>query len=282
MKLLVVNADDFGRSHGVNAGIVRAHREGIVTTTTLMTNTRHTDEAIGLARANPRLDVGVHLVITFARPLSDPAEVPSLVEKGGAFPQRASAIVGKGRVRAEDVLREFRAQYARARELLGKEPSHFDTHHFVHDDPEISWAFAELGRETGAIARQHTPEQRAAYRGQGIRTSDRFCRSFQFEGNIDVPALERILAEIAAHGDGSTELMCHPAEPDEELLSGSTYARERGVELATLTDPRIRAAVERNGLTLSTFVDLGGRADRAASGTERSTGADATGPAKAI
>lgn len=256
MKRLIVNADDFGRSRGVDAGIVRAHRDGIVTATTLMTNTAHSEDAAALARANPRLDVGVHLVLTFARPISDPAAVPSLVEPDGAFAQRPSAIVGKGRPRAEDVLREFRAQYARARDLLGKEPTHFDSHHFVHDDPEISWAFAELGRETGAVARQHTPAQRDAYRAQGIPTTDRFCRSFQFEPNIDVPALERILAEVAAQGDGSTELMCHPGEPDDELLSGSTYARERAVELATLTDPRIRAAVERNGLVLSTFEPL--------------------------
>lgn len=255
MKLLIVNADDFGRSRGVDAGIVRAHREGIVTATTLMTNTAHSEDAAALARANPRLDVGVHLVITFGRPISDPAAVPSLVESDGTFPQRPSAIVRKG-IRAKDVLREYRAQYARARDLLGKEPTHFDSHHFVHDDPEISWAFAELGRETGAVARQHTPAQRHAYRAQGIPTADRFCRSFQFEPNIDVPALERILAEVAAQGDGSTELMCHPGEPDEELLSGSTYARERAVELATLTDPRIRAAVERNALVLSTFEAL--------------------------
>lgn len=248
-----MNADDLGHSPGVDRGIIAAHERGIVTAATLMTNTNDAEHAAALARTTPTLDVGVHLVLTFARPLTDPALIPSLVEPDGSFPRSLSAIVGRGRVRAEEALTEFRAQYARATSLIAREPTHVDTHHFVHDEPALEWAMGELARETGAVARQQSPRQRDALRGRGVRTTDRFCRAFQFEGHIDVAALVTILAEIASWGDGSTELMCHPAEPDAALLSGSSYARERAVELATLTDPRMRDALRDHDLVLSTF-----------------------------
>ena len=254
VKRLIVNADDLGRCPGVDAGIMSAHREGVVTSSTLMANSPDAEHAAGLARSTPSLDVGVHLVLTFARPLTDPARIPSLVESDGAFPSRPGPVYG--RARADEVLVEYRAQYARARELLGRTPTHLDSHHFVHDDPEVGRALGELARETGAAARMQGDAHKAAYRALGVRTPDRFCREFQFSGNIDVPALEAILGRIAEAGDGTTELMCHPGEPDAELLAHSTYASERATEVATLTDPRTREAIARHGLELATFADL--------------------------
>ncbi len=254
MKRLIVNADDLGRCPGVDAGIMRAHRDGIVTSATLMANSPDAEHAARLARAAPSLDVGVHLVLTFARPLSDASRIPSLVEPDGAFPSRPGPVLG--RARADEVLREYRAQYARAWELLDRRPTHLDSHHFVHDDPEVGRALGELARETGAAARVQGPGHKRGYRAMGIRTPDRFCREFQFTGHIDVPSLEQILGRIAKAGEGVTELMCHPGEPDAELLAHSTYATERAVEVETLTDPRIRAAIAGLGLELATFADL--------------------------
>src|SRR3989442_15160711 len=77
VKRLIVNADDFGRSAGVDRGIIRAHREGIVTSTTFMANAPGAEMAAALARATPTLDVGVHLLLSYARPLTHPATVPS-------------------------------------------------------------------------------------------------------------------------------------------------------------------------------------------------------------
>src|SRR5687768_12924691 len=82
---LIVNADDFGYAESVSAGILRAHRDGIVTATTFMTNAPHTDDAATLARATPSLDVGVHLVVSFGRPLTDVERVRSLVDGNGRF-----------------------------------------------------------------------------------------------------------------------------------------------------------------------------------------------------
>lgn len=257
MKRLIVNADDFGRSPGVDAGIVAAFERGIVTATTLMANAPGAERAAGLARERPVLDVGVHLVLTYARPLSDPASIPSLVDPDGAFPRSPSAILGMERVRAEEALVEYRAQYERVRELLGHAPSHIDTHHWVHDEPALEWAVGELALEMGCVARQHDAAQRERLRARGVRTTDAFCRAFQHGKNVEVDSLLKILRGISADGPGSTELMCHPGEPgDKELLATSAYAKERPVELATLTDPRVREAVSELGFTLSSYKDL--------------------------
>ncbi len=128
-----------------------------------------------------------------------------------------------------------------------------DTHHWIHDHPALSWAVAELARETGAAARTHTPAQRDEYRAKGVRTPDHFTREFQHPGHI---GLDDLLALLGRLDDGITELMCHPGEPDAELVATSAYARERPLELAVLTDPRVRNALERERITLTTFAEL--------------------------
>jgi len=251
VKRLIVNADDFGRSAGVDRGIIRAHRDGIVTSTTLMTNAPQAEDAGALARATPTLDVGVHLVLTYARPLTDPARIPSLVRADGSF-GRPSELLAR-EIERDEALIEYRAQFARAGKLIGHAPSHIDTHHWVHDHPALSAAVCQLAVETGAAARTHTPRQRDEYRAKGVRTTDHFVREFQHPGHIE---LADLLAVIARLEDGVTELMCHPGEPDLELVATSAYGRERPIELATLTDPRVRAALERDHIALTTFLAL--------------------------
>ncbi len=251
MKRLIVNADDLGRSAGVDRGIVRAHREGVVTSATLMANAPGAGHAAALARQTPTLDVGVHLVLTFARPLADPSRLRSLVRPDGSF-GRPSELLARDLDR-DEALVEYRAQYARAREILGREPTHLDSHHWVHDHPALSWALCKLARETGAAARIHNAEQRDAYRAMGVRTPDRFIQDFHRDEHIDVDSLVSIITGL---DDGTSELMCHPGEADPELLAGSAYAHERERELATLTDARARDALERGGVTLTTFAAL--------------------------
>lgn len=256
MKRLIVNADDLGRSTGVDAGIARAHRDGIVTSATLMTNGAGAESGAAVARRHRSLGVGVHLVLTHARPLSDAKTVPSLVEPDGSFPRSPSRIIGKGRARTDDVLREFRAQYERGRTLIGSEPTHIDTHHWVQGDPAVFEALLALARETGTAARHLDGGERERLRAAGVRTPDRYVRDFQGPRPLGVTALLALLERIAGGGEGSTELMCHPGEPDPELERTSKYARERPIELATLTDPAVRAKVVELGFVLSTYADL--------------------------
>ena len=250
-RRLIVNADDFGRAEGIDRGILRAHRDGIVTSTTLMTNAPATDHAAWLARESPSLDVGVHLVLTYARPLSDPARLRSIVREDGGFPRPTELL--ERAIDRDEALLEYRAQFARARELIGRAPTHVDSHHWVHDHPALSWALCELARETGAAARAHDPKQRDDYRSSGVRTPDRFIRAFQHEGNVGVDSLAAIIESLP---DGTSELMCHPGEPDRELSATSGYATLRPQELATLTDPRVRALIAREAIVLTTFAAL--------------------------
>jgi predicted glycoside hydrolase/deacetylase ChbG (UPF0249 family) len=245
---LIVNADDFGYTPGVTSGIARAHREGIVTATTMMANAADTDGAAGAARADRTLDVGVHLVTTYGRPLTPVAEVSSLVDETGHFPRLAD-LLRTGAPVAAEALVEYRAQYRRVRELIGREPSHIDTHHWVHDLPALEDAVLALAKETGAAARTHDGRQRARFRDAGVRTPDRFVREFQHGGAVEIGSLLDLLERLAEDA-GTAELMCHPAEPDEALLRGSSYAADRAVELDTLTDPRVKQEIERLGIEL--------------------------------
>lgn len=254
MRRLIVNADDFGRARGVNTGVLRAHRDGIVTAATLMVTTPGTDDAARVARAAPSLDVGVHLTLTYGRPISDPATVPSLVQRDGSFPRVPGAFLGTSRAKRDEAAIEYRAQFARAQELIGRSPTHLDTHHWLHDDPALEWAIVALARETGAAVRPHDDAQRDRLRAAGIKTVDHYRRDFQHEGHVDLATLERILADL---GDGVTELGCHPGEPDPELERTSTYAALRVTELATLTDPRTKAAIARAGITLVDYTAVG-------------------------
>ncbi len=253
MKRLIVNADDFGRAHGVNSGILRAHRDGIVTATTLMANAACADEAGRFARETPSLDVGVHLVLTYGRPISDPERVRSLVDRDGHFRRAADLLDGESTPDGDEALAEFRAQHARTSVLIGREPTHLDSHHWVHDVPTLEWAIASLAAETRAAVRPHDDAQRGRLRAAGARTVDRYRRDFQHQGHIDVASLERILGEIR---EGLTELGCHPGESDADLVATSTYAADRAVELATLIDPRSRQAVARCGIALARYSDL--------------------------
>ncbi|GAC1492709.1 MAG: chitin disaccharide deacetylase [Candidatus Limnocylindrales bacterium] len=252
MKRLIVNADDLGRATGINAGIARAHRDGIVTATTFMVGAPASLAAGLLARELPGLDVGVHLALTYGRPVTGPSRIPSLVDPGGAFPTRSEAFLGTGRAVPEEALIEYRAQFERARDLLGRAPSHLDSHHWLHDEPALEWAITELAGEVDVPVRQHSAAQRDRFRAAGLRTTDVFRRDFQHGGHIGVP---RLMALLGANTVGVTELMCHPGDPDAELAATSAYAADRTVELATLCDPAVVAAVRDLGITLATFAD---------------------------
>ena len=249
MRRLIVNADDLGRSRGVNRGVLLAHKNGIVTSTTLMANADAAEDAAWLVRDQKRLGVGVHLVLTYGKPLSPAGAVPSLVREDGSFPPRPHLV--RGKLRGEEVLAEFRRQIDHVTKLLGWPPTHLDTHHFVQDEAEVRWAFSTVAKERALPVRQQSFAQRDAFRKSGLRTPDQFVRDFYGAEAVTTTAMLGLLSRIA---DGTSELMCHPAEVDEALLT-SSYARERHTELATLTSAEIIAAA-RERFELITFAQL--------------------------
>ena len=230
-RRLIVNADDFGRSERINAGIVRAHVDGVVTSTSMMVRWPAAEEAARLAEEHPRLAIGLHL--DFGESVMRNWEWESLYE-----------VVD---LRDEQALRdEAAAQLARFRELLDRDPTHLDSHQHVH-----------MGEEPAVVARELAAELRVPLRALPGR-SPMHCGKFYgrtregeaFPEGIDVETLLQIIRELPL---GTTEVSCHPGEAGVE---DATYAAERELEVTTLTDPRVRECLETSGIELISFDDL--------------------------
>jgi predicted glycoside hydrolase/deacetylase ChbG (UPF0249 family) len=230
VKRLIVNADDFGRSPGVNLGIVEAHRDGVVTSATLMVNHAPAAAAARLAHDNPRLGVGLHFAVTGGVPTLPPSEVPSLVDAAGRLPAKPE---GLARARHDEVLAEARAQLERFRHLLGRAPTHLDSHHHAHRLPVVLDALLTVAGEAGLPLRNASAPVGERTRASW-RAHDRSVRGVVLRRSATLAGL---LAVVSKLQDGTTELMCHPGHADPELLASSGYATERERELAILKSP---------------------------------------------
>ena len=264
MRKLVVNADDFGFTRDVNQGIVEAHRDGILTSTTLMATGAAFDDAIRVARENPGLDIGVHLVLVGGPPF--PITMAQLL--------RAIML---GRLR---IYEELRAQVRRVLDA-GVEPTHLDTHKHTHLLPPVLDAVARLSEEykipwvrrpfdlplTAAARPGVEWAKRATSQALGVMRSrftrvlaSRGCRStdhfagFQITGRYNAEELAQL---IRALPEGSTEFMCHPGICGEELRGAHTRLKEsRERELRALTSPEVRVALAESGVELVSYQGL--------------------------
>jgi len=233
VKRLIVNADDFGLCGGANLGILQAHRTGIVTSATVMVNMPGAAEAYELARHTPTLGVGVHITLTGGRPVAE--GVDSLCGPDGAFLKLPQLME---RARPGQVECEVRAQVD-AFLASGLKPTHLDSHHHVHMHlPAAGAAVDAVAAELGVPVRRAGPGFIGVFYGKAAIT------------------VERLLQILAGLPEGTSELMCHPAFLDPLLLSSSSYARERVVELATLTDPLVLEAVRSHCVTLTNYREV--------------------------
>ena len=231
---LIVNADDFGFTRGVNEGIVRGHREGIITATTLMAHGPAFDHAAELARANPSLDVGVHLV---------------LWPGGGSLPRRLPAFVARGLLSSPAAVE---AEFSRQVEKVmgaGLRPSHLDTHKHVHVFPRVMRAVARVAARF-RIRWVRRPLFRRQISAYGLLTPDHFL-GYRLTGRM---TRDSLLAALQRLKPGLTELMCHPGLYDDELERAPTrLKRQRQIELEALTSPEARQLLHRNGVELVSF-----------------------------
>jgi predicted glycoside hydrolase/deacetylase ChbG (UPF0249 family) len=248
-RRLIINADDLGRTPGINEGIFDAHRRGVVTSATMMVNYGPAEAVPALSAKSPGLGIGLHVQVTGGAPALPKERVRSLVDDAGRLPAKPE---GLGGASAPEVLEEAREQLARFRKIMNRDPTHFDSHHHSHRTPAVLEALVALGRETGRPVRAASPEVAARLRREGIRTTDHFVEDF-YDRGVTIDAL---LAIVARAAEGTTELMCHPAVVDEELRSTSGYAEARTRELEVLTDPRVREAIDRAGIRLIHFGQL--------------------------
>ena len=227
MKYLIVNADDFGHSRGINRGVVEAHTRGIVISASLMVNRPASAEAAQLARRHPALGVGLHLNLTNeGDPVVDLEDVAA-------------------------VEREIRGQFACFLDLVGELPTHLDSHQHVH-----------LLDHVEPVVQALAAEHRLPLRG---RSGVDYFGSFYGQSDdgtpypelITVEALIRVLAGLAGSAAPATELACHPGYVSDDLVS--VYHAEREQELQALTDPRAAAALAELGLALISYRDLARR-----------------------
>jgi predicted glycoside hydrolase/deacetylase ChbG (UPF0249 family) len=260
LKKLIVNADDFGFTRDVNAGIVEAHRRGILTATTIMANGAAFEDAVRLAGENPELDVGCHLVLV---------QGDSSLTPGTPLPATLGQLlqaVALGRIRPYE---ELAAQVRRI-VASGLVPTHLDTHKHTHLLPSVLEAVARLSEEygipwvrrpfdygsTSLIGRclhlMGGPFRRVLGR-HGCRATDHFA-GFQMTGHFGPAELAALIHRLP---DGVTEFMCHPGHCGEELRAAATRLREsRERELAALIDPATRSALIEAGVELTSYRSL--------------------------
>jgi len=275
-KRLIVNADDLGRTSGVTEGVLRAHREGIVTSATAMMNF---SGAAALARAKdecPRLGLGVHFVFTSGRPLLPPEWVASLVDEHGDFTSQDAIFANPERVDLAELQSELKAQIRTFQNVTGRLPDHLDAHHFVHLLPPFFAVYLDLAAEFKLPARIPFPRQdapppagllrlppgqvasvlaadRALLQAKPARGPDHFIQSFFGDEALNLGYLLGLLRGLP---EGTTEMMTHPGLADETLRAESTYALQREKELALLCDPAIRRAITDLGIELVTFSSI--------------------------
>lgn len=275
-KYLIVNADDLGMSPGVNRGILEAHEQGIVTSTTVMINMPAAEAGIRLAQQRaPRLGLGLHINLSFGAPVSDPARVPSLVLPDGQFCATYEALIERlPSFRSEDLQAEITAQAARFVRLAGGPPDHLDSHHGVtYMHPAAFDVMLRLAAHYQIPIRNgewflsdeavgHLPPSpdgllvhrlRAVYVANPRPRWPLPCPVSELPFYGEGATLENLLGILARLPEGVTELMCHPgyaADLDE------AYAAPREQELRVLTDARVRQTVEREGIRLITFAEF--------------------------
>lgn len=234
MPQLIVNADDFGLTRGVNLGIVQTHRAGIVTATTIMAGGPAFAHAIELARDTPSLDVGVHLV---------------LWPEDEALPQRLPSFVARAlRSSALEIEASFSRQVERVWQA-GVAPSHLDTHKHTHWLPNVMRAVAAVARRFG-IAWVRRPLFARQARTAGLRTADHFL-GIRLTGRMNEESLAGALSRLRP---GLTELMCHPGICDEDLRRSPTRLKEhRQREMEALASPAVKALVKRHEIELTSY-----------------------------
>ena len=245
-RRLIVNADDFGLAPGVSAGILAAHRHGIVSSTTLLATVAIDAELVRALR-DSGLGVGLHVNLTLGRPLSGGR---SLVDGDGRFVR--DACHAAARANAVDVEREVAAQIEKFESIAKRPPTHLDTHHHVGLLVPVAEVVIDAARRLGVPVRSQNSEARTRARSAGLRTPDHF---FGESGPGAYWSLSRTLAHLRELPGGVSEFMTHPGWLD-DTLSYSRYGRQRETEMVGLGTPAARAAAASLGIQLCHFGDL--------------------------
>jgi hopanoid biosynthesis associated protein HpnK len=283
---LIVNADDFGFTSGVNRAIAEAHSHGVVTSSTLMANGPAFAEAAQLAKTLPTLSVGCHVVLTDGRPVLDAAQLPSLTT-GAQFRDGMKTFAARaiaGRMNADEITAEAAAQIRKIQSACVA-VSHLDTHKHTHLFPKILRPLLRAGAECGVRAVRNPFGPRLPLRSSQllarpslwvryaeVRFLSRFAGKFREAvdrdgfhtpdgtlGIVVTGALDESLFHAIAHSipEGTWEFVCHPGYNDADLQASSTRLRSsREIELRVLTLPAAREVLAQQGIELISYREL--------------------------
>jgi hopanoid biosynthesis associated protein HpnK len=270
-RRLIVNADDLGLHEGINAGIVRSHHEGIVTSASLCTNGAAFADAVKKLRDAPRLGIGIHLTVVGSEtPLV--ADLPTLAPRG-RLPHTFALLfrdLAMGRVRRSEIAAEMAAQVERAADA-GLQVTHLDSHQHVHLHPALLPIVIEVAQRFGIralrAARRVSPIRglKAALIGMlswpasarvrlaGLKTPDTFVGAGD-SGRLDEARLSRLIEALPA---GTSELLCHPGTGTDTIAAAyPDWGFRWDDEARALTAPGIREGLRRAGVTLTSYREL--------------------------
>ena len=278
MKYLIVNADDFGLTSGVNRAVIKAHTRGILTSATVMVNMPAFDEALRLANEHPSLGVGLHFNITQGFPITNSAKVGSLLNEQGQFLGTSTALLRRwltGRLRIQEIEIELRAQIEKVIQA-GLRLTHIDSHKHSHALPPVCQVIANVIGDYGIKAvrlprerwqfPRHSPSKRLILQSLNALALAQLCRLSEARLNNKTtdafvgvsqtgfwskPWLLELMRTLPF---GITELMTHPGHHDAELGKMNTRLREsRANEFALLIDPEVIATVRENQIQLISY-----------------------------
>ncbi len=249
MKKVIINADDFGLTDGCSEGIIKAIKEGMVTSTTVMMNMPYANKELEKLRAMKFESVGVHLTLTCGKPTLHTEEVPTLIDEANNFYRRKDNLFPK--MDLGEVERELRNQI----ELFiktGLKPSHLDSHHHIHMYDGVRQIVAKLAKEYNLPLRCANTETKKYLEENNILTTDDFSMEFYGE-RVSVDTIKQIIEN--SYGT-TVEIMTHPAMVDEELKNLSSYSNIRLKELEILTNKELKKWFVENHIRLISFNNI--------------------------
>ncbi|AZS15485.1 carbohydrate deacetylase [Paenibacillus lutimineralis] len=276
-KYLIVNADDFGLTKSVSEGILYAHQQGLVTSTTAMMNREDIDIALKEAKKFKKLDIGVHLVFNKGFSLSKKQMISSLVDENGQFYKNLYEL--KETVNLEHLETEFSEQINKYIKITGEIPSHIDCHHwnvlyppffnvYIHvaqkfklplRSPLIdknSMTLSQLQNLLGTVSATDLERNRSTLRvvidKSGLYYPDQFISSF-FGQNVTTKSFQNCLLNLEY---GITEIMVHPGYNSEELEKESSYTDMREKEIEILTSEETIKLIQSENIQLVNFNEI--------------------------
>ena len=275
MKKLIVAADDFGLTKSVNEGIVKAHKEGIVTCLNFLPSGDAFEDALRLAKEIGLKEAGAHLALTETSPSANPSKIPTLVADGNRFYKGHGQFLRKllfGKIDLDQVYIELKSQLDRV-EGSGVRITNLSSHEHIHMMPEILDIFVKLAKEYDipAIRYPHGDYSSSPYslrkiykrtilsclagsmtrtmRASGIISPDHFL-GFLDSGKLTEDIVLGMLGFLA---EGTTELVCHPGFLGPEVLDRYAFHKNCEAELFALTSRRVKKLINERGIKLVSY-----------------------------